>query len=290
MNEVGGPLVGDGGAAEDDDRKRHRRPEADHVVPVEVAGPPPEAAAKPERLPPGGAATPRRPPEVDPADEQEQEPEVGGRHDRPADDAVLALERQPPVEVHDAAQEAPRSRVAVARRFAGEAVDVDGGSVAEPEHRGLPRIPVQGHGRDEAGRRFAAHARDQLVEREGGGVRGGVGAIAAKRPPVELRLVGEEDAGRRHQEDGAGAGDADRQVEPEDRPAQGHVRSRLGAAGRRRGRRPAPRRGAGRRGSRVSRCPGRQSSPADRRLVDPRGGRAVCGRTPGSGGRRQQGQ
>ena len=82
------------------------------------------------------------------------------------DDAVLSLEGEPPVEVHDAAEEAPRPRLAVAPPLAGEAVDVDGGSVAELEHRGFPRIPPQGHGRDEAVRRLAAGAGEELVERE----------------------------------------------------------------------------------------------------------------------------
>ena len=70
---------------------RKGRPEADHAVPVEIARTPLEAAAEPQCLSPGGAASDRRPPEIDPAHEQEQESEVGDCHDRPADDPIFAL-------------------------------------------------------------------------------------------------------------------------------------------------------------------------------------------------------
>ena len=245
MDEVGGPLIGDRGAAGDDDGEGNRRPEADHAVPVEVARPPAEAAAEPQRLCPGGAAAGRRPPEVDPAHEQKEEPQVGGRRERPSDDPVLALEGEPPVPVQDAAEEAARSSVAVAQPLAGEAVDVDGGSAVEPDDRRLARIAPQGHGSDESGWPPAVDARDQLVEPERRDVRGRrLGAIAAKRPPVELRLVGEEDAGRRHHEDHDSGGDPDRQMEPEDRPAQGHVWSARNGNPRPWDRRSAPRGGA----------------------------------------------
>ena len=84
VEEVVGPLVGHDRAGERQDQEHGRAPDADHVVPVEVAraaaaGRGPEQRDRPHRL----ARPPARPPEVDAEHDEPEEAQVGRARDRP---------------------------------------------------------------------------------------------------------------------------------------------------------------------------------------------------------------
>src|SRR5882724_12790732 len=83
VQEVIGPLVGHNRTGERQDQQDGRTPDADHVVPVEVARATaqagPEQGDRLHRLP----RPPARPPEVDADDHEPEETQVGGAGDGP---------------------------------------------------------------------------------------------------------------------------------------------------------------------------------------------------------------
>ena len=123
LQHLVGPRVGDHDAAPDDEHERNRRPEAEDVVPVEVAGLAPGLADEPrDRTQPAhGEAT--RPPQDEPAQHDEQEGEVRRTGDGLARAPLLAARREPAMPVGDGAEErtglrgpAPRTRPCRGRR------------------------------------------------------------------------------------------------------------------------------------------------------------------------------
>ena len=217
VDQVARPGIRDDDARGDDDRQRDHRPDADGVVPVEVARLAGEAAAEPDDLlhrAPGPGA---RDPEVGAREDEEQEGEVGGTGDRAAGRPVLAAGGEPAVPVGDAAEEGADAGVAAAEQLARVGIGVGDDALADrqrdrsrgiPPHRDRARLADQSGGPDAGEQRVDRQRRRGRRRRQADGPRVGV--------VNELLLERQQDARRRHDEDDHPGQETGGEVEPEE--------------------------------------------------------------------------
>ncbi len=168
VDQVARPGVGDDHPARGQHHEDRRAPEADHVVPVEVAG----LAAQPGAEERHRAHVPPRPlprpPQIEPRGRQHEKRRVARARDRAGRRAVLAFDREIAVPARDRSIEGPRTRRARPEHVARVGVDEDRAALSERDGRRHPRIGIERHRRGLRIRHGPLHALQQHVEVEPG--------------------------------------------------------------------------------------------------------------------------
>ena len=210
IDHVVRPLVGDGECREDDEEKWDGRPEADGVVPIEIAGFDGEVGAEPYNWPevlPGPDAWH---PEVEAGENEQEECESAGTGDGAAGCFPFALPREPSVPATEALEEFSCGFVGAAEDLGAVWVEVDDAFAARVELYGFLRVRAEGDG----GGCFEWSETEEIFNGErrdaGRGDLEGTAICAGN----DLTLIGEEDSRKRHQEDNEAAQATDNEMEP----------------------------------------------------------------------------
>ena len=229
IDEIAGPAVRDDHAGERDDEEGQGRPDADDVVPVEVARLSGEPALKEADARDAADAAQPRPPDVEARKRQPEEEKIRRSGDRlPGGPAILG-KREPAVDVLDFAEELAPAGGGGSEDGARRAVEEERALASERDGGGLRGIRAHRHGGGSVpGRRFGGEAE----ERAGGdrlgrrlrprGLRNA--AHAALDEPQDLRLEGEQHAGDAHRENDGSRERPRREVAPEEDPPEGSHR------------------------------------------------------------------
>jgi hypothetical protein len=115
IDEIARLRVRDDDRGKHDDEEGNGRPEAECVMPVEVACPALQAPLEPSDSPDGSPRPLARPPEINAARHNEQKSQVARSRHGATDSATLARSAEPAVSVHDGAEEGPYPRRALAQ-------------------------------------------------------------------------------------------------------------------------------------------------------------------------------
>ena len=147
VDQIARPGVGDDHSARRQHDEDRRAPEADGVVPVEVAS----LAAQPEADERHRAHVPPRPlprpPQIEARHRQHEKGGVARAGDRARRRAVLALDREVAVPAGDRSIEAPAPEPSRSEHVAGVGIDEDRSALPERDRRRHARIGIERHRR-----------------------------------------------------------------------------------------------------------------------------------------------
>ncbi len=222
--KVVSPAIGQDHAGEHDEHERQPCPEADDVVPVEVASFARKTPPEPRHVPHLRPGPLPRHPEIETGDDEDQEPEIASAGDRAADGPVLLARSQPAVPSRDGAKERPHPRRAFAENLATVGIQVERVLPPQADRGGRCGIGLHRQARRSSARPRRQHRGEQGLRREPRSAGRGRGrAVAAVGPVGDLPLVHQQHAGRRHDEDHAPYTEACGEVKPEDDLAEPSV-------------------------------------------------------------------
>ena len=131
VDQIGGPRVRNHGAASHDEDQRDGSPEADDVVPVEIARFTADTGAKQQHGSDAAPTPAARHPKIDSGKDQKQKSEIARTRDGAAGGAPRAFHGKPAVPVGDRAEEVPRRRVTRPKNPARIGIHVDVTAPAE---------------------------------------------------------------------------------------------------------------------------------------------------------------
>ena len=216
VDEIARPRVRDDHPARGQDNEDWRAPEADDVVPIEVARLATKAGAEERHrgeMAPGPLPWP---PQINPRDGQHEKRGIAGAGDRAGRGTVLAFDREVAVPARNRSIECARPRRARPEDVARVRVDEDRSPLPERHRRGDARIGVERHGRRLGVRHGLPDPGEQHVDVQPAGACGHLDEPLRSLDHFEHRLLERQQGTRdRHDQDDHAGDEASGEVGPE---------------------------------------------------------------------------
>jgi hypothetical protein len=217
VDEIVAPEEGNRNGGEGENDEDGRGPEADDVVPVEVAGFAAEFPVEESEGPDAAPGHVARHPEVEAGDGEDEKGEVADAVDEFAGGAAVAGEGEEAMPVHHHVHEIVDGGGGGFLDGAGVGVDEDGVVAAERDRDGVAGIGGDDDGGGAGVGLSGADALEERVEGEAGLVGRGDGDAAgvAFGPGDDLFFEGEDGAGEAHDRDRKAGDESGDEVDPE---------------------------------------------------------------------------